>query len=114
MSRQPETPAKIQVKANGGSFEVHWDFRNAPDTLTLRTECERLDGFINGFIDGALVALEIPLEHICLTGSSKGTVKELDQNLANKVASIVENLFLLLLAAQQKKLRPQTGPFRSS
>ncbi|OAE13586.1 hypothetical protein AZH11_02805, partial [Pseudomonas simiae] len=83
----------------------HWDFRSAPDTLTLRTECERLDGFIDGFMDGALVALEIPLKDIYLMGCSKGAIKELDQKLAIKVASLLAKLFLPLVTLEQEKLR---------
>lgn len=114
MSYQPEPPQKIQIKMKGSAFEVHWDFRSAPDTLTIRTECERLDGYIDGFMDGVLATLEIPLKDIYLMGCSKGAIKELDQQLAIKLASILAKLFLPLVTLEQEKLRTHSQQLHHS
>ena len=104
MQRQLELPKKISVKKKGAHFEVHWNYQNAPDAMAVRSKCVRLDGFIDGFIDGVLVALEIPNNNIYRLGSSTGAVKELNEKVAIKLATILTELFHPLVAAEHRKL----------
>lgn len=105
MQGQPELPKQIEIRKVGGSFEVHWDYQKTQNTLAQRTRCERLDGYIDGFIDGALVALEIPAADIHRTCSSKGSVVAIQSRTAAKLAKALAEIFHPLVTAEQKRFR---------
>lgn len=105
MQAQPELPKQIEIRKVGGSFEVHWDYQKPPNTLVQRTQCERLDGYIDGFIDGAFVALEIPAADIHRACSSKGSVVGIQSRTAVKLAKALADIFHPLVTAEQKKFR---------
>ena len=95
MKRQPALPI-IEVKKNGSKFEVHWDYQDSPETQVLRAQRERLDGFI----DGALVALEIPSKNAVCAIALTGIVKKLDESTAIKLAKILTDLLHPLVSAE--------------
>lgn len=98
MKTQPALPI-IEVKKNGSKFEVHWDYQHAPETQVLRTQCDRLDGFI----DGVLVALDIPSKNAVCAVALTGMVKRLEESTAIKLANILTDLLHPLVTAEHKK-----------
>ncbi|WP_343177859.1 hypothetical protein [Pseudomonas sp. 4810-S13] len=105
MEGQPELPKQIEIRKVGGSFEVHWDYQKTQNTLAQRTRCERLDGYIDGFIDGTLVALEIPASNVHRACSSKGSVVGIQSRSAAKLGKAISEIFHPLVTAEQKKFR---------
>ncbi|WP_085597441.1 MULTISPECIES: hypothetical protein [unclassified Pseudomonas] len=93
---------EVLIRKKGAFYEVHWNYQNAPDALTLRLQCERLDGFMDGFIDGALAALEIPTQSIHRFGCVTGTAKNLEESIAIKLATILSDMFRVLLKIWSK------------
>ncbi|HEX4547970.1 hypothetical protein [Pseudomonas sp.] len=105
MQGQTETSEQIEIRKVNGSFEVHWDYQKTLNILAQRTRCERLDGYIDGFIDGAFVALEIPATNIHRTCSSKGSVVGIQSRAAIRLAKILADIFHPLVTAEHKKFR---------
>ena len=98
MKTQPALPI-IEVKKNGAKFEVHWDYQHAPETQVLRTQRDRLDGFI----DGVLVALDIPSKNAVCAVALTGVVKRLEESTTIKLAKILTDLLHPLVTAEHKK-----------
>ncbi|WP_025128606.1 hypothetical protein [Pseudomonas sp. PH1b] len=109
MQTHIEQTEEILIIKKGTFFEVRWDYQNAPYILALRIQCERLDSFIDGFIDGALAALEIPTKNIYRKGCSIGTAKNLEEHVAIKLATIITDLFSPLLNIEPKSLSKEAS-----
>ncbi|MFL1493557.1 hypothetical protein [Pseudomonas antarctica] len=103
MQGKSELPEQIEIRKVGDCFEVHWDYQKNQNTLAQRARCERLDGYIDGFIDGALVALEIPGPNIHRVCSSKGSVVGVQIIAAVKLAKILADIFFPLETDEPKK-----------
>lgn len=105
MQGQTRTSEQIEIRKVNGSFEVHWDYQKTKHILAQRARCERLDGYIDGFIDGAFVALEIPATNIHRTCSLKGSVIGIQARVAVKLTKILADIFHPLITAEHKKHR---------
>lgn len=83
----------IKIKNICGRFEVSWDYQSAPDGMARLTQCERLDGYVDGFIDGLLAVLEVPARNIHRSSSSKCIISDLEGHTALKFEKILNELF---------------------
>lgn len=95
----PPALPKIEVFQVGKRFEVHWDYQEAPESIVLFKQRERLEAFING----ALIALDIPAEHVSCAGSTAGAVKKLEERIAHKLAAILSNLLHPLVLSENQR-----------
>lgn len=104
MQSRIEHQEDILIRKKGAFYEVHWNYQSAPNMLSMRMQCERLDGFMDGFIEGALAALEIQTQNIHRTGCLIGTVKNLEESAAIKLATILSDILRLLLRIDSNNL----------
>lgn len=98
MQTPPALP-KIEVIQVGKRFEVHWDYQEAPESIVLFEQRERLEAFING----ALIALDIPAEQVSCAGSTAGAVKKLEDRVAQRLAEILSNLLHPLVLGEYQR-----------
>jgi hypothetical protein len=99
MQSQPALP-HINLNKVGARFEVNWDYQEAPETDVLRTKGK----WIDGFIAGVLIALDISEKNVSCATPLTGTVRKLDEDTAQKLASILEGLLHPLVKAEHKRL----------
>lgn len=102
MKSQPALP-KVEVIKVGKRFKVDWDYQEAPESKVLHRRNDRLTTFIGG----VLVGMGIPEKHIsCATGRT-GTVNNLDEDAARRLATILSDLLHPLVANEHKRLVDQ-------
>ena len=83
----------IKIKNICGRFEICWDYQSAPEGMARLTQCERLDGYVDGFIDGLLAVLEVPAKNIHRSSSSKCIISDLEGHTALKLEKLLNGLF---------------------
>ena len=66
------------------------------------TQCERLDGYVDGCIDGLLGALNVPAGSIHRSSSSKCTISDLEGHVALRLAKTLAELFQPLVPLEHK------------
>jgi hypothetical protein len=100
LSTYPALPKITAVKV-GKRYNVDWDHECAPECRVLMGTKR---GFLDGYIEGAVAALEIPLKDVVCLASTVGTVKNLDELTANKLVSILTNLLHPIVSAEHQRL----------
>lgn len=102
MRRTPSLP-KIYVIKVGKQFKVGWDYQEAPESSIL----SRKDEYLSAFIDGALVGLNSSGAQVGCASGRTGIVKKLDEETADRLATILKNLLHPLVTAEYKRLLRQ-------
>lgn len=102
MSRQPALP-KIEVTKVGKLFRVDWDYQEAPESNALHRESDYLWAYLKGVLD----ALEVSeKQRVCAAGRV-GTIKSLNESVANKLADILRTILNPMVEAEYKRLAAQ-------
>lgn len=86
LTKSPALP-KIEVVQDRKSFKVDWDYQHAPESDALFENREFLEGYILGAID----ALDISRENISCLSAEAGTVKNLPQESADRLAELIKH-----------------------
>ena len=102
MSRQPALP-KIDVTKDGKFFRVDWDYQEAPESAALHRESDYLWAYLRGVLD----ALDISEKQRVCSAGRVGTIKSLDENVANKLADILRKALNPMVEAEFKRLAAQ-------
>lgn len=102
MKIQPALP-KVEVIKVGKRFKVDWDFQEAPESQVLHRRNDQLTTFISG----VLVGMGIPEKQVsCATGRT-GTVNNLDEETAVRLAALISDLLHPLVSNEHKRLSAQ-------
>jgi hypothetical protein len=92
ISAQHQSKVVQVIEAKKARFEVRWEFHN--DTVQrARAQSERLDGYLDGFADGVLIALEIPSGCVYQKFRSHVVVRNLGKEKAIRLANIIGELY---------------------
>lgn len=102
MENVPALP-KIEVIKVGKRFRVDWDYQEAPESDVLHRRNEQL----TTFIDGVLVGMGVPEKQISCAAGRTGTVINLDESVAIKLAGILTDLLHPLVFNEHKRLVAQ-------
>ncbi|WP_460114203.1 hypothetical protein [Pseudomonas sp. H3_G03] len=102
MSRQPALP-KIEVTKVGKLFRVDWDYQEAPESNALHRESDYLWAYLKGVLD----ALDISEEQRVCSAGRVGTIKSLNESVANKLADILRKALTPMVEAEYKRLAAQ-------
>lgn len=76
-----------------GKFEVHWNNHAVLRMQSIINQSQMLDGYIDGFTDGVLIALGIDKGDIYRRSRSQGTVINLHQATAFRLAKSIDKLY---------------------
>ena len=102
MSRLPALP-KIEVTKDGKLFRVDWDYQEAPESAALHRE----SGYLWAYLKGVLDALDISEKQRVCSAGRVGTIKSLDEIVANKLADILRKTLNPMVEAEFKRLAAQ-------
>ncbi|WP_449438632.1 hypothetical protein [Pseudomonas migulae] len=102
MLRQPALP-KIEVTKVGKLFRVDWDYQEAPESEALHRESDFLWAYLKGVLD----ALDISEKRRVCSAGRVGTIKSLNEDLANKLADILRKTLNPMVEAEYKHLAAQ-------
>ncbi|MDU9391730.1 hypothetical protein [Pseudomonas sp. zfem002] len=106
--RKPATQAAlpiIEVFQSGKSWEVHWDYQEAPESSILYKRREYLDGYI----DGALDAIGIAPEKVSCASARTGSVKRLTETQAVQLRVALDRLLTPVVANEFKRLKQEAN-----
>lgn len=96
---QPALP-KIDVTKEGRSWRVDWDYQQAPESRVLIDNTEFLDGYVCGVVD----ALGVSAGKLFRPVARTGTVKNVTEETARKLADLLENLLHPVVKAEHRRL----------
>lgn len=74
-------------------YAVQWDLHGDKAVNESRAQSERLDGYLDGFTDGVLIALGISGENVYKKSSSQVVVRNLGRETAIRLARIIGELY---------------------
>lgn len=81
------------VKRMKTRYAVLWDLHGDKAVNKSRAQSERLDGYLDGFTDGVLIALGISSENVYQRFSSQVIVRNLGRDSAIRLARIIGELY---------------------
>jgi hypothetical protein len=102
--RKPASEAAepiIEIKKNGPTWEVHWDYQEAPESSILFKRRE----YIGGYIDGSMDVLGIPPANILCASSVTGSVKKLTEHQAVQLHDALERLLIPIVNNEFARLQ---------
>lgn len=95
---------KIDVRKEGRSWRVDWDYQEAPESRVL-FDNEFLDGYVCGMVD----ALGVSTGKICRPSARVGTVKKITEETALKLAELLKSLLHPTVTAEHRRLVNQAN-----
>ncbi|MGZ0703782.1 hypothetical protein [Pseudomonas piscis] len=102
MKSHPALP-KVEVIRVGKRLKVDWDYQEAPESNVLHRRNDQL----TTFIDGVLVGMGIPEKQVSCASGRTGTVNNLDEDTASRLATILSDLLHPLVSNEHKRLFAQ-------
>lgn len=84
ITKSPALPM-IDIYQDGKRYKVDWDYQEAPESDAL---VEQQD-FIKGYILGVIDALGVPRQSITSFSAETGTVSNLTQDTASRLAELI-------------------------
>jgi len=99
------TLPKIEIIKKGKFYEVHWDYQEAPESSVLHRNNEAL----TAYIDGALHALDISDSQVSCASGRCGTVKKLDEQIATKLAKVLEGALHPPVIREHERLKKEAS-----
>lgn len=81
------------VEGKKTKFEVQWNLHGDKAVKKSRAQSERLDGYLDGFTDGVLIALGISSKNVYQKFSSQVVVRNLERETAIRLAGIIGELY---------------------
>lgn len=96
---------KIDVRKEGRSWRVDWDYQEAPESRVLFDNAEFLDGYVCGMVD----ALGVSTGKICRPSARAGTVKKISEETAMRLADLLKNLLHPTVTAEHRRLVNQAN-----
>lgn len=91
----------IEIIKNGATWEVHWDYQEAPESSIL---FKRRD-YLGGYIDGSMDMIGIPPANVLCASSVTGAVKKLTEDQAMKLRDALERLLLPVVTNEFTRLQ---------
>lgn len=102
--RKPASQAAepiIEIKKNSSTWEVHWDYQEAPESSVLFKRQE----YLGGYIDGSMDMLGILPANVLCASSVTGSVKKLTQEQATKLRDALERLLIPVVKNEFTRLQ---------
>lgn len=102
--RKPASQAAepiIQIMKNSSTWEVHWDYQEAPESSVLFKRKE----YLGGYIDGSMDMLGILPANVLCASSVTGSVKKLTEKQATKLRDALERLLIPAVKNEFKRLQ---------
>ena len=99
MLKEPALP-KIEVIKVNKHFKVDWDYQEAHESDVLH----RRNGELTIFIDGVLVGMGISEKQVSCASGRTGTVNNLDESNASRLALILKNLLHPLVIEEGRRI----------
>ena len=91
---------KIEVIKVGRYFKVDWDYQEAPESDVLH----RRNNELTIFIDGVLVGMGVSEKQVSCASGRTGTVNNLDESSALKLALILKDLLHPLVMDEGRRI----------
>ncbi len=101
--RKPASEAAvpiIEIFKRSGTWEVHWDYQEAEESLILSKRNDYLRGYINGSLD----AIGIKPSCVCCASGLTGAVKRLDERSATMLHEALTRLLIPVVEAEFARL----------
>lgn len=102
--RKPASQAAepiIEIKKNSSTWEVHWDYQEAPESSILFKRQE----YLGGYIDESMDMLGIPPANVLCASSVTGSVKKLTEDQALKLRDALERLLIPVVKNEFTRLQ---------
>lgn len=104
-SKSPALPT-IEIYQDGKRYKVDWDYQEAPESDALVAQQDFIEGYILGVID----ALGIPRESITSFRAETGTVRNLSQDTASRLAELIAPQLRSVVTEAHRRLFTRANP----
>ncbi|MFJ2287980.1 hypothetical protein ACIOUF_16720 [Pseudomonas iridis] len=91
----------IEIKKYSSTWEVHWDYQEAPESSVLFKRKE----YLGGYIDGSMDMLGILPANVLCASSVTGSVKKLTEEQATKLRDALERLLIPVVKNEFTRLQ---------
>lgn len=99
ITKSPALP-NIEIYKHGKRYKVDWDYQEAPESDALVEQQNYIEGYILGVID----ALGIPRQSITAFSAETGTVGDLSQETASRLAELIKPQLHSIVAEVHRRL----------
>lgn len=91
----------IEMINKGATWEVHWDYQEAPESSILFQRGE----YLRGYIDGTMDDLGVPPDNVLCASSMTGTVKKLSEVQAVKLRDALDRVLTPIVTKEFTRLQ---------
>ncbi|WP_095052716.1 hypothetical protein [Pseudomonas sp. Irchel s3b2] len=91
----------IEIIKNGATWEVHWDYQEAPESSILFQRRE----YLRGYIDGTMDDLGIHPDNVLCASGLTGTVKKLKEDQVVKLGDALNRVLVPLVTKEFTRLQ---------
>lgn len=95
---------QVDVEKDGRNFRVDWDYQEAPESKGLIA-----NEYLCGYINGAIAALDIPEKKVSCAVAQTGTVRDLNQDVAIKLADLLKNVLHSAVSREHARLKREAS-----
>lgn len=102
--RKNSSPAAvpiIEVIKKGPTWEVHWDYQEAPESSVLFQRGE----YLRGYIDGTMDDLGIHPDSVCCASGQTGTVKKLNEDQAVRLCDALNRVLIPIVTKEFTRIQ---------
>lgn len=91
----------IEIIKNGATWEVHWDYQEAPESSILFKRRE----YLRGYIDGTMDDLGIYPDNVLCASALTGTVKKLNEDQAVRLRDALNRVLIPFVTTEFTRLQ---------